>query len=91
MALEKTAEQQPRLRPDHDRAGFGKSLQAGGKVRCPAHDAALLSIARGDQVTDDDIPGANADAYLQRLRRMELPDGINETQAGSASSSCARG
>jgi len=29
VALEEIPEQPPRLRPDHDRAGFGKTLQGG--------------------------------------------------------------
>jgi len=48
VALEEIPEQPPRLRPDHDRAGFGKRLQAGGEVRRLAHDPALLPIAGND-------------------------------------------
>jgi hypothetical protein len=82
VTLEEIPEQPPRLRPDHDRAGFGKRLQAGGKVRRLAHDPALLSIAGDDQVADDDLAGANADANPQRLGYLEPPDGINESLAG---------
>src|SRR6516162_11163769 len=57
VALEEIPEQLPCLRPDHDRAGFGKRLQAGGKVRRLAHDPALLSIAGSDQIADNDLPG----------------------------------
>src|SRR4029077_13945179 len=64
-ALEEIAEQPPGLRPDHDRAGFGKRLQAGGTVRRLAHDAALLSFIGGDQVADDDLPRTDADTHPQ--------------------------
>ena len=57
-------------------------MQAGGKVRRLAHDAAFLSIAGGDQVADDDLPGANGDTYPQRLGCLEPPDGGNESLAG---------
>jgi hypothetical protein len=81
--LEEIAEQPPRLWPDHDRAGFGKSLQAGSEVWRFAYHPALLSFAGGDQVADDDLPGANADADLQRLGSWELPDTVNQSQAGA--------
>ena len=40
---EKIAEELPCLRPDHDRAGLGQSLQASGEVRRLAYDAAFLT------------------------------------------------
>jgi hypothetical protein len=81
-ALEQIAEQQPCLWPNHDRAGFCDTLQAGGEVRRLAHDAALLAFTGGDQVADDNLPGANADANSQRIGRLEPPDSVNESQAG---------
>src|SRR5262249_10858421 len=64
----------------HDRAGFSKALQAGGKVRRFAHNAALLSFAGGDQVTHDDLPGADANTHAQGLGRLKPPDGLNESK-----------
>ena len=71
------------MRRDHDRVGFGKSLQAGGEVRRLAHDAALLPFAGGDQIADDDLSGSDADANPQWLGLLEPPDGIDESKAGS--------
>ncbi len=81
--FEKTADQLPRLRPDHDRVGFSKSLQAGGEVRRLAHDAALLPFAGGDQIANDDLPGADADTNPQWLGLLELPNGIDESEASA--------
>src|SRR4051794_31685103 len=72
--FEKIADQLPRLRPDHDRVGFSKSLQPGGEVRRLAHDAALLPIAGGDQIANDDLSGADADTNPQWLRLWESPN-----------------
>ena len=62
--------------------GSARDLQAGGKVRRLAHDPALLPIAGGDQVADDDLPGANADTNPQRLGRLEPSHRVNESKAG---------
>jgi hypothetical protein len=81
--FEEIAEELPRLRSDHDRVGFAKSLQPSGEVRRLAHDAAFLPFAGGDQIANDDMPGANADANPQWLGLLELPDSVDERKTGS--------
>ena len=80
--LEEMAQQTLRLRPDHDRAGFGQSLQARGEVRRLAHDAALLAFAGGDQIADDHQPCVDSDTNLQRLGRLKRPDSAYQSKAG---------
>ena len=46
--------------------GSAIALQARREVRRLADDAALLRLARSNQVADDNEPGGNADAGLQR-------------------------
>ena len=65
LKLEQIAEQFPRALGDDDRVRPGDALQAGCKVRCLANDAALLRLARPDQVADYDQPGGNANTGLQ--------------------------
>src|SRR5207237_747544 len=81
--FEKIADQLPRLRPDHDRVGVGKSLQAGGEVRRLTHDAALLPFAGSDQIANDDLSGADADTNPQWLGLWESPNGIDESKASA--------
>ena len=84
------------LRPDHDGAGLGKRLQAGGKVRRLADDPALLRLAGADQVADDDQPGRDADTNPQAARALGAVATASTRArpartARSASSSCACG
>jgi hypothetical protein len=62
--------------------GSARACRRAARFGGLAHDAALLAFAGGDQVADDDLPGANADTNPQRLRRLGPPDRINESQAG---------
>ena len=48
--------------------GSAIALQPRREVRRLADDAALLRLARADQVADDDQPGRDADTGLQRQR-----------------------
>ena len=69
--LEEIAEKPSRALGDDDRVRLGDALQARREVRRLADDAALLRLARSDQVADHDQPGGNADAGLQRSVRLE--------------------
>ena len=51
--------------------GSAIALQARREVRRLADDAALLRLARSDQVADDNQPGRDADTGLQRSARLE--------------------
>ena len=66
LQLEQIAEKLSRALGDDDRVRLGDPLQARREVRRLADDAALLRLTRSDQVADDDQPGRNADAGLQR-------------------------
>ena len=66
LKLEQIAEKPSRALGDDDPVRLGDALQARRKVRRLADDAALLRLARSDQVADDDQPGRNADTGLQR-------------------------
>ena len=69
--LEQIAEKFSRALGDDDHVRLGDPLQARRKVRRLADDAALLRLARSDQVADHDQPGGNADTGLQGTRRLE--------------------
>src|SRR5262245_55436386 len=81
--FEKIAEELARLLCNQDSVGFGKSLQAGGEVRCLAHDSALLPFARGDQIADDDLSGADTNTNPQWLGLLQSRHGVDENKAGS--------
>ena len=66
LKLEEIAEKLPRALGDDHLFGSAIALQARREVRRLADDAALLRLARSDQVADDDQPGCDADAGLQR-------------------------
>jgi hypothetical protein len=58
-------------------------LQARRQVRRLADDRTLLGLARADEIADDHEAGGNADANPQPLGRLELPDRVDESEAGS--------
>ena len=68
LKLEQIAEKLSRALGDDNHVRLGDALQARREVRRLADDAALLRLARSDQVADHDQPGGNADTGLQRLR-----------------------
>ena len=71
LELEEIAEKFSRALGDDHRVRLGDPLQARREVRRLADNAALLRLARSDQVADDDEPGGNADTGLQRSARLE--------------------
>ena len=56
-------------------------MQARRQVRRLANDAALLCLARADQVADDDETGGDADTGLQGRVRLERTDGTDQLQS----------
>ena len=48
--------------------GSAIALQARCEIGCLAHDSAFLCFARSYKVTDNNKPGGNANARLQRDR-----------------------
>ena len=65
LQLEQIAEELSRALGDDDRIRLGNALQPCREVRRLADDAALLRLARSDQIADHDQSGRNADAGLQ--------------------------
>ena len=70
LKLEQIAEKFPRALGNDHHVRLGDALQTRREVRRLADDAALLRLARSDQVADDNQPGRNADAGLQRSVRL---------------------
>ena len=64
---EQVAEQPAGRFGDHDRAGLGHALEAGGKVRRIADHRLLLGSTFADQVADDHEAGRDPDPGRQRL------------------------
>ena len=71
--LEQIAEQFSCALSDDDGVRLGNALQTRRKVRRLADDCLLLSRTRSDQVADDDEPGGDADAGLQRSAGSSAP------------------
>src|SRR5262245_27645725 len=64
LNLEQVAKELSRAFGNDDAIRLGDTLQSRGNIRGLPHDAALLSLARPDQVADDNKPSGNADASL---------------------------
>src|SRR5262249_19186820 len=71
LQLEQIAKKPACALGNDDHVRLGKPLQARREVRRFTDDAALLRVARSDQVTDDDQPRRNADPGLQRSASLE--------------------
>jgi hypothetical protein len=54
-----------RSRRDHNLPWGGERLQAGGKIRRLAHDAALLRLSRSYEVSNDNQPCRNPNTSLK--------------------------
>ena len=95
LKLEQIAEKLSRAFGNDDPVRLGDALQACRKVRRLADDAALLSIARADQVADHHQPRRDADTRLQGRVGLERTTAATNSSpartARSASSSCAWG
>src|SRR5271167_1020796 len=65
LKLEEIAEKPPGAIGDDHHVRLGKPLQPRRKVRCLADDAALLRLARTDQVADDNKARGDTDTCLQ--------------------------
>ena len=63
--------------------GCGQRLQPGGEVRRLADDPALLRRARADQIADHDEPAGDAEPHVQRLRRREPADRVDDGEPGA--------
>ena len=84
LKLEQIAEQPARALGDDDHVRLGDRLQPRREVRRLADDAALLRLARSDQVADDDQPGRDADPHVQRRagRGDELRRCLDDREPG---------
>ena len=71
LQLKQSAEKFSCALTDDDCVWLGGPLQARREVRRFADDAALLRLARSDQVADHHQPGRNADAGLQGRVRLK--------------------
>src|SRR6516164_11839316 len=72
LQLKQIAEKPSRALGDDDHIRLGDALQARREIRRFTDDAALLRVPRSDdEVADDDQPGGNANASLQRSARLE--------------------
>src|SRR5216683_6992213 len=71
QALEAVADPLPGRGRDRDGARPRDGLQPRGKVRRLAEDRAQSQIAFPDEGADDDQPGGDADADLERFRHGE--------------------
>ena len=97
LKLEEIAEQPPRALGDDDCVRLGDRLQPRGEVRGLADAAALLRLARSDDVPDHHQVGGDADAHAQGEPAAVASFGAASTMASpastarSASCSCARG
>ena len=80
--LEQVAEQSSRALGDDDAVGLGDALQPRGEVRRVADDAALLRLSRTEQIADDDDPGRDPDAHMQRRAggRLQLRRGLDDRE-----------
>ena len=94
--FEQIAEKSSRALGDDHHVRLGDPLQARRKVWRLADDAALLRLARPDQIADHDQPGRNADTGLQN--KAEVASAATRAisssparTARSASCSCACG
>ena len=73
LKLEQIAEKPARALGYDDCVRLGDALQARRQVRRLTDNAALLRLARSDQVADNNEPGRNADTGLQRSVREIVP------------------
>ena len=64
-------------------SGRGQRLQPGGKVRRLADDPALLCGTLADQIADHDEPAGDAEPHVQRLRRREPADRVDDGEPGA--------
>ena len=85
VELEQAADQAPRRRADHDRAGRGQRLEPRREVRHFADHDLLLRRAGADQLADDDEAGRDPDPGGERAvpRRRELCDRRHELETGA--------
>ena len=72
--LEQIAEKSAGALGDDYHVRLGDPLQARCDVGRLANNAALLRVARSDQVPDDHQPSRNADTGLQRRARLKPGD-----------------
>ena len=77
LEFKEIAEKFSRGLGDDDGVGLGDALQPRSEVRRLADDAALLCVARADQITDYDQPSGNSDASLQGSVGFERTDSTN--------------
>lgn len=78
--------QSVRAATDHNRAGFGHRLQAGGDICCVSNDRDPVAPFTGRDVCRYDQTGIHSDTHIELLRgRPEIPVQvlyrINDTQA----------
>src|SRR5262245_47610294 len=82
--FEQIAHEAPRPICNDHRAGFSEALQPRCQIRRLSCDAALLRFARANEIADNDQPGGDPNARMERfvLGCAELSDASNQRQAG---------
>jgi hypothetical protein len=86
IELEETAEKSSRAFSHDDHIWCGETLQARRKVRRLAYYAALLRLARLDEVADHDQSGCNTNPDLQGGARVEPSHSRSQIKASPYSS-----
>ena len=76
--VEQLADQGAGVRADHDAAGLGQRLQAGGAIGRVADHRLLLA----DQVAGDDLAGRDADPRRERHGEAHPADRVHQVEAG---------
>jgi hypothetical protein len=72
LQFKEIADKSTRAVANDDNIRLGNPLQSRRKIRRLANDAALLRLARADEIADDDHSGRNSDTGLQGSARFEL-------------------
>jgi hypothetical protein len=80
LQIEEIANELSRTLGDYDRVRLCNALQASRDVRRLTDDAALLRLARSDQVADYDQPGSNPYAGLQGSAELQSANRLDQLQ-----------
>jgi hypothetical protein len=81
--LEQATDLPPGALGDNECPRCGQRLQPGGEVRRLSNHSALLRRTRSDQVADHDQPAGDAEPHIQRLRRLEPADSVDDGEPGA--------
>ncbi len=83
LDLEQRADLPARALGNDERPWLGEHLQPGGQVRGLTDYAALLCGTRADQIADHDQAAGDAEPHIQRLRRRDPADRVDDGEPGA--------